>query len=195
MSAVWQQSAHHPEADRYQQLDPTESLLWRARIRRLKAEQIRDAMLSISGELEPQIGGPSVPVDAPRRALYVKSFRNNPEAFLHAFDLANGLKSVSQRDTTTTPIQALLMINGDYALGRARKLAARLGQRPDATPSDTLRDAFRLAWGREPTTFELGRAMEFVCADPTVEQPVIDAENLIDFCHVLLNSSEFLYVD
>jgi hypothetical protein len=196
MSAVWQQSAHHPQADEYQQRDPTESLLWRSRIRRLKAEQIRDAMLAISGELQLQLGGPSVDAETPRRALYVKSFRNNQEPLLHAFDVANGLKSVAQRDTTTTPIQSLLLINGQYVLGRAQRLGERLGQR-DAVPSEALSYVFRLTWGREPSSSELASALSFISGptDGASRSDSIDPEKLTDLCHVLFNSSEFLYVD
>ena len=194
-SAVWQQSAQHPQANSYQQQDPSENLLWRARIRRLTAEQIRDAMLSVSGELQSQIGGPSVDGSVPRRGLYVKRFRNTPDLFLHEFDVANGLKSVSQRNTTTTPTQSLLMVNGDYTLARARKLAESLAGGEFATPAATLTHAFRLAWGRDPTASELADSLQFVGAAEGASQQPLDRDKLIDFCHVLLNSNEFLYVD
>ena len=163
MSATWQQSAHHSQATEYQQQDPAERLLWRARIRRLKAEQIRDAMLAISGELQSQRGGPSVDGETPRRAMYVKSFRNTPDAFLAAFDVANGLKSVSERNRTTTPTQSLLMFNGDYALGRAEKLAEKLTANEFAGSNDMLHHAFRLVWGRPPSELELSSADRFHC--------------------------------
>ncbi|MEO8270401.1 MAG: PSD1 and planctomycete cytochrome C domain-containing protein, partial [Aureliella sp.] len=119
MSSTWRQSAHHPRASEFENLDPDDQLLWRAPVRRLQAEQIRDAMLLASGELVNQVGGPAVDEQSPRRALYVKSFRNNLENFLSSFDRAGGLKSVSVRDSTTTPTQALLLINGSYTLTRA----------------------------------------------------------------------------
>jgi len=195
MSAVWQQSADHPQAAEYQKKDPAEHLLWRSRIRRLKAEQIRDAMLAISGELQPQIGGPSVDAKTPRRALYVKSFRNTPDLFLAAFDVANGLKSVAERNSTTTPTQSLMMINGEYALGRAKKLAEVLAKDKFATADEMLRHAFRLTWGRSPTESELTQSLDFIGAVFAEEQWTFDGAGLIDFCHVLFNSNEFLYVD
>ena len=194
LSATWQQSASHPNAEEYQKKDPAENLLWRARVRRLKAEQIRDAMLAISGELQTTVGGPSVDAKSPRRALYVKRIRNTPDGFLHAFDVANGLKSVSARNSTTTPTQSLLMINGDYTLGRAKKLADRLATR-NSTPEETVHSAFQLCWGREPTTQELTGAIEFVQVVTGEEKSSLNLEKLFDFCHVLLNSNEFLYVD
>jgi hypothetical protein len=193
LSAAWRQSMFHPEASRYQEIDPAESLLWRARIRRLSAEQIRDAMLAVTGELDDTLGGPSVDGDAPRRSLYVKTFRNTPDKFLCAFDASGGLKSVAQRNRTTTPTQSLLMINGEFVLARGNKLTERLLKQfpsADATCADRLTYAFRLTWGREPTDHELDQAVEFVglttCPEPA---------RLGDFCHVLLNSNEFVYVD
>lgn len=195
MSATWQQSAHHPQADEYQQQDPAETLLWRSRVRRLKAEQIRDAMLAISGELQTTIGGPSVDAKTPRRALYVKSFRNTPDTFLAAFDVANGLKSVAQRNSTTTPTQSLMMINGDYTLGRAQKLAEQLAKNEFAMPDAMLTHAFRLTWGRAPSDGELSSARRFIAASSAEDQWTFDQDRLVDFCHVLFNSNEFLYVD
>ena len=128
MSSVWRQSARHPNAAEAEATDPTESLLWRAPVRRLSAEEIRDAMLSVSGELQTRVGGPSVKSNVPRRSIYVKSFRNNPDEFLHTFDAANGLKSVAHRGVTTTPTQSLLLINSAHTLHRAERLAARFAQ-------------------------------------------------------------------
>ena len=195
MSATWQQSARHPQAAEYQQQDPAERLLWRARVRRLNAEQIRDAMLAISGELHSQLGGPSVDGKTPRRSLYVKCVRNTPDSFLAAFDAAGGLSSVAQRNITTTPTQSLLMINGDYALGRAEKTAERLAKHDFAASDQMLRYGFRLFWGRPPTESELSSARHFIAAAQAEEPGKFDRDRLTDFCHVLLNSSEFLYVD
>ena len=189
-SAVWRQAAQHPQAEANQQLDPQERLLWRARVRRLKAESIRDAMLSISGELQTQIGGPSVDEKTPRRALYLKSYRNKTETFLHTFDASAGLKSVALRNTTTTPTQSLLMMNGDYSLGRAKKFAQRLQAQSFADTEARLRYAFRLAWGRVPNQRELAAAQAFISPRQKGSE-----ERFVDFCHVLFNSNEFLYVD
>ena len=200
MSAAWRQSAHHPKASEFGVLDPGEQLIWRARVRRLKAEEIRDAMLFVSGELQTQVGGPSVDGDAFRRSLYIKSFRNTPDEFLHAFDVANGLKSVAERNSTTTPSQSLLMINGDYALRRAEKLAERLiadtsATGPEAIGPEVLTAAFRMVWSREPNESELLSSQQFVNAAADPDTNVSQRDRLVDFCHVLLNSNEFLYID
>ncbi len=196
MSATWRQSVTHPQADRYSEIDPAEKLLWRAKVRRLKAEQIRDAMLVASGELRADLGGPSVEENAPRRGLYVKSFRNNLDTFMHSFDLANGSKSVAERDATTTPTQALLLFNGSYSLGRAKQMAQRLlGQKELKTPVDILQHAFVAAWGRTATESELTRALQYVGASPGEQNPTVDVGRLTDFCHILFNSNEFLYLN
>jgi hypothetical protein len=190
-SETWRQSAHHPEAKKYQQKDPAEELLWRSQIRRLTSEQIRDAMLLASGELESKVGGPSVDAKTPRRGLYVKAMRNTPDAFLAAFDVANGLKSVPERDATTTPTQSLLMINSSYTLTRAKKFAERLTKENHSTPADVIERAIEITWGRKPTPGELGDAQTFVFGT----DDKINGDKLTDFCHVLFNSNEFLYVD
>ena len=188
MSATWQQASRHPRGDEFQQIDKTESLLWRAPIRRLTAEQIRDAMLVGTTELSREIGGRSVDEKTPRRAIYVKSFRNKLNTFLHAFDMSPGLKSVPERTPTTTPTQALLLINGDYTLARAKRFAVSLEKHGDAAAQ--IRQAILIVWGREPTADELSAAVEFVTVDDKV-----DRRRLVDFCHVLFNSNEFLYID
>ena len=225
-SATWQQSAHHPDAVQQQSIDPSDNLLWRSRIRRLSAEQIRDAMLTCSGELQQNLGGPSVDTNTPRRAVYVKSFRNTPDAFMAVFDIANGLQSTSERTSTTTPVQSLLMINGDYPLGRAKKFAERIAK-AHSTPQEQVIAAIEMAWGRKPTADELAWSLGFLTSSaPTPGEPSLTAtatepavpggeesqvpagdnekkeppldkhkERLIDFCHILFNSNEFLYIE
>ena len=194
LSSTWQQSAVHPDAARQQSIDPAERLLWRARVRRLQAEQIRDAMLAASGELLPDIGGASVAEEKPRRSLYLKSFRNQNDTFLHGFDVANGLQSVATRDTTTTPTQSLLLFNGAYALGRAKKLAEKLTAE-HLEPDATLRTAFRWTWGAAPSDEELESAKEFVGLQGGEDGQTLDQARLADFIHILLNSNRFLYLE
>lgn len=199
MSATWRQSSEHPREARYQELDPGETLLWRFPVRRLKAEQIRDAILQCSGELVSKYGGPSVDAEKPRRGLYVKHQRNTPNEFLHGFDAAAGLKSVSERTTTTTPTQALLMINGPYVLDRAAEMSERL-LNADEQPEALIVKAVRMTWGRNPSQRELDASLQFLFdADSAPRdsgaKAEISRERLTDFCHVLLNSNEFLYLD
>ena len=195
MSSTWRQSAEHPRAAENQAKDPEEVLLWRARVRRLNAEELRDSMLAASGEFDPRIGGPSVDDKAPRRGLYVKRMRNTPDALLAAFDTADGLTSTSQRNTTTTPTQALMLINGAYTLDRAAKFAERIRGVEFENREAALDFAFRTVWGRSPTDAELDRALDYLGTAPEGEAPGLDPEKLTDLCHVLLNSNAFMYVD
>jgi hypothetical protein len=87
------------------------------------------------------------------------------------------------------------MINGDYALARATALAQRLAKTDFATADQMLIWAFRSTWGRGPSEEERDQSLRFLGGSPDVAPSSIDAEKLIDFCHVLFNSSEFLYVD
>ena len=193
-SAVWQQSSWHPAAMEYQKRDTKDHLLWRARVRRLTAEQIRDAMLLATGELSRKVGGPSVNEESPRRSIYLKSFRNVNDTFLHAFDLAGGLQSVSVRDSTTTPMQSLLLLNGQYALGRSTRLASRL-MAENTDPTGTIRSAFRWAWGVEPRLDEFDQAVRFLEFESGETADTLDADRFKDFCHVLFNSNQFLYLE
>jgi cytochrome c553 len=192
-SSTWMQSSEHPSADQYQQLDPSETKLWRYRVHRLKAEQIRDAMLTVSGELSNRIGGPSNDEKHPGRALYMKQFRNRNDTFLHAFDLSGGLKSVAVRNTTTTPTQSLIMINGDYVLARATKMAAELLQDGNLDAASIVSDAIQRCWGRQPSEEELENSIEFLVGSEL--QTTVKPARLVDLCHVLFNSNEFLYLD
>ncbi|MCP4189142.1 MAG: DUF1553 domain-containing protein [Planctomycetaceae bacterium] len=194
-SNTWRQSAEHPEAMRYEQIDPSENLLWRARVRRLNAEQIRDAMLTISGEIEVKVGGPSQDENSARRSLYIKSFRNTPNELLHAFDQANGLKSEPQRNRTTTPVQSLLMINGEFTLQRAEAFARRVTNDGNVSASQAVDTAFQLAWGRMPNDHDREQALKFVGLKADASRLSEHLDRWSDLCHVLLNSNEFLYVD
>lgn len=194
MSEAWLQSAHHPDVKLAQQRDPADALIWRSRVRRLRAEEIRDAMLFVSGKLDDAIGGPSVEAKTPRRGLYVKSYRNRNDTLLHQFDMANGLERVSVRNTTTTPTQALAMFNGDEVLAHAGELAKRVEQEADS-PSEAVQRAIQLSWGRAPSDDELARGLAFVLRDDAAGEPQLDSQRMVDFCHVLFNSGEFLYVD
>ena len=191
-SATWRQSALHPQAAENQAKDPAESLLWRARVRRLCAEELRDAMLAASGELDTRIGGPSVDAKTPRRGLYVRRLRNTPDELLSAFDAADGLTSIAQRNTTTTPTQALLMTNGNFPLLRAASLANRIIASEFQSREEALDFTLLTAWGRLPTDEERRRVLDFVGG---VTFDATNRDRLVDFCHVLFSSNAFMYVD
>lgn len=214
-SAVWKQSCHHPDAVRQQQVDPAERLLWRAAVRRLKAEQVRDAMLAVSGELSSEVGGPSVVPEVPRRAIYVKVFRNVPDELYQAFDGANGLQSTCDRSVTTTPTQSLYLLNSEFTLTRAAALAAKIRPLMTENTAEGLNQLCLTVLGRRADSEEVRLMTEFLQPPDSevsvgsasgagatrdrvslgkADTPAVD-DDLVDLCHVLLNSSEFLYLD
>lgn len=175
-SATWRQSITNPDARAGQLKDPENLLLWRAGTRRLDAEQIRDAILAVTGELDPKAGGPSSDASKPRRTIYTKVLRNSSDPLLEVFDSPQNFQSVAQRNVTTTPTQSLMLINSQWTMARARVLAKRvLQQHPTGNP-EALTAAYRLTYGRHPTEAELSRAEQFLSAqEATVrgrKQPV-----------------------
>ena len=184
-SATYQQSATHPEAERITLIDPRNRLRWRWDIRRLAAEQIRDAILSASGELDGKAGGPAVDPSTPRRSIYTKVIRNSPDPMLKAFDVADGFNSTAERDVTTTPTQSLLMINGQWILDRARALSKRVDAdiaNRRSPGSDIHQEAVRAAWklalGRHPDDEELDSAIRYLSSqgEPSTAPPTITAQ-------------------
>jgi mono/diheme cytochrome c family protein len=163
LSATYQQSVASPLAEIARIKDPENRLLWRGGTRRLDAEQIRDAILAVTGELDLSAGGPSVDWAKPRRTIYTKVVRNTRDPLLDVFDVPERFASQAQRNVTTTPTQSLLMINSPWALGRARAFASRL--KKEATSSDetsVIADAYRLAYGREPRPEEIASVQRFL---------------------------------
>jgi Protein of unknown function (DUF1553) len=142
--------------------DPAARLLWRFPIRRLAAEQIRDSMLAVSGELDLKAGGPGASLDANRRSVYLKSMRNTREPLLEAFDQPDRIVGTGSRNVTTSPTQSLLMINGDWTLVRAAKLAQRLEKEIAGSDDSLVRQAYRLAYARDPRESEIRRGQEFL---------------------------------
>ena len=158
-------------------VDPANRLLWRFPIRRLTAEQIRDAMLAASGELSLETGGPSVDADVPRRSVYVKALRNTRDPLLDVFDLPDRIVGTGERNVTTTPGQSLLLINGEWGLARAGAFARRLEREIAGSDDSKVRHAWRLAYGRDPSPAELSRAVEFLTRGAgAARSPGSDAE-------------------
>ncbi len=144
-------------------LDPENRLLWRFPVRRLEAEQIRDAVLAVTGELKlDPAGGPGTDQLTPRRSIYSKWLRNAPNPLLNVFDLAEPFQSVAQRNVTTTPPQALLLLNSQMMLRHARAFAKRLEEEHPSSDEDMVNAAYRLAFSREPKSGERAAALQFL---------------------------------
>jgi hypothetical protein len=153
LSATYRQTAHRAVPEVAAKIDPGNKFLWRFNPRRLDAEQARDAMLAASGELDLKEGGPSTDANGTRRSIYTIKKRNSQNELLRALDAPAGFASTSERQSTTTPTQALLMLNGDWTLSRAQKLAARVS---------SVEEAWQYALGRPPTAKEIEAAANFI---------------------------------
>ena len=163
LSATYRQTAHRAVPEVAAKIDPTNKYLWRFNPRRLDAEQVRDAMLAASGELDLKEGGPSTDANGTRRSIYTTKKRNSQNELLRALDAPAGFASTSERQSTTTPTQALLMVNGDWPLVRAQKLATRV---------KSVEEAWQYALGRPPTAKEIEMAASFIekrAASPEVQ--------------------------
>jgi mono/diheme cytochrome c family protein len=143
-------------------LDPENRLLWHGPMRRLDAEQIRDAILAVTGELQTEAGGPAVDAFKPRRSIYTKVLRNNRDPLLDVFDAPQHFTSTAQRDTTITPVQSLLLINSPLMLQRARAMAGRLQKSGAKNDAEMITRAYQLAFNRAPAPEELRAAEKFL---------------------------------
>jgi hypothetical protein len=160
-SATYRQSSTHPEPSAGLLADPENRWLWRAPVRRLDAEQIRDALFAVSGELDPTPNGAPTAATQPRRSIFTKVLRNQRDPLLDVFDAPLWFASASSRDTTTTPVQSLLLINSQPMLQRARAFAERLARDSD-DGTRRIERAYRLALGRSPAAAELTAVQEFL---------------------------------
>ena len=176
LSATFRQTAHRAVPELAAKIDPANRFLWRFNPRRLDAEQARDAMLAASGELDLKEGGPSADANGTRRSIYTIKKRNSQNELLRALDAPAGFASTSERQSTTTPTQALLMLNGDWTLARAEKLAARV---------TSVEDAWQYALGRPPTAKEIEAAATFiekrVASEPKTAPIAEQRENAAEF--------------
>jgi hypothetical protein len=190
LSATYQQaSASSGEAVAR---DPTNRWLGRFTPRRLEAEALRDAMLAVSGRLNPLPGGPAADdITTDRRSLYVQTARWDRGSFAILFDAANPDASVATRDVSTVTPQSLFLLNHPFVLEQAAAFAARLQRDvPDDAQSRIAR-AYELLYARPPTDAERQIALQIV---GPVDAPTA-GQGWVDLAHVLLCSNEFVYID
>ncbi|WP_435007576.1 DUF1549 and DUF1553 domain-containing protein [Tundrisphaera lichenicola] len=220
--------------------DPQNTTLWRMNRRRMEAESLRDAMLAASGELNMKAGGPGVlvpieqevedlifteaevvdlwpvtpdPSEHLRRSLYLFRKRNVRYPMFDAFDSPDTQTVCPQRTVSTHALQALVMMNGEFAADRAKALAGRLFREAEGDDSARIARAYSILLGRVPRPSELEQARAFLTsqadflrdreaeggplARPTFLPEVIrpaEAAAWVDFALAMLNRNEFLYV-
>ena len=186
--------------------DPENRLYWRMNPRRMEAEQIRDALLAVSGELDLEMGGSGISNDEPRRSIYLRVFRNKRDPLLEAFDVPDGYRSMAGRNVTTTPPQALLMMNGEWVVDRARATAQQLRMTSASCDEEFVEAAYGRIFSRAPNSDEQAAGVRFLReqrhlvkhegeAPGSEQEEKAAAEALMDYCHVLLNANEFFYVE
>ncbi len=172
-SATYRQSSQHPQLAAYQIVDPANRFYWRFNTRRLDAEQIRDAILAVTGQLDLKAGGPGVQSDVPRRSIYLRVMRNERDALLDVFDLPLFFTSTSSRDTTTSPVQSLQLFNSQIMMNHSLKFADRLGHSATGDPAtsapeelrrtrERLQSLWTSALGRWPSDAEVLDAQQFI---------------------------------
>jgi mono/diheme cytochrome c family protein len=190
LTSVYQQSSVPEPATR--DADPEDRLLGWMRRRRLEAEELRDGMLAVSGEIDLTMGGPAVRDAAiSRRTLYVATIRSDRSGFRELFDAADPTAIVDQRTSSTIAPQALWILNAPFALDRAAALARRIaalpGGPPETSTDDRIERGYELLFARRPSEAELalGRA-----ALETREEP-----DLARYCHALFCTNEWMFVD
>jgi hypothetical protein len=207
LSSVYRQASGVDNPTKGMAQDPENRLLWRFNRRRLEAEELRDAMLAVSGRLNLNAGGPSViipveqdlvdllykpaqwavtpdPAEHDRRSVYLLAKRNLRLPFMETFDQPDLQISCARRESSTHPPQALELLNGRLSNDLAEALADRLLREAGPEPERQVERAFALAAGRPPTAEERQLSLAFLQEQPRRE-----------FALAVLNLNGFLYVE
>ena len=183
-------------------VDASSRLLWRFPPQRLEAEPIRDAILAVTGKLDLRPGGPGFDLFAPnsnyvkvyssrqefgpsefRRMVYQSKPRMQLDDTFGTFDCPDAGQIAPRRTRSTTPLQALNLLNSRFIIQQAGFFAERLQKEAGAEVNAQVNHAFKLAFNRPPAVEEL-RASEKLVHD----------QGLIIFCRALLNANEFINV-
>jgi Protein of unknown function (DUF1553)/Protein of unknown function (DUF1549)/Concanavalin A-like lectin/glucanases superfamily len=199
-SATYRQSATFDA--KAAEADGDNRLLWRFAPRRIEAEAVRDAMLAVSGQLNRQGGGPSTRPfrienfnsafyilfddDRPefnRRSIYRMNVNSAKDPVLDVLDCPDPSVKTPRRTATTTPLQALTLMNNPFAERMTKSFAERVQREAGGHIGAQVTLAYRLAFGRPPTEEEKDRAVR-----------VVRQAGLKPVCWAILNASEFVYV-
>ncbi len=182
MTAAYQRSSQHPNREKVDEADSKNDYLSYYPVRRLAAEEIRDSMLAISGELNPEMGGPGVypeinwevalqprhimgsvapayqpsikPEQRHRRTIYAFRYRTLPDPMLEVFNRPGSDTSCPRRDETTVTPQVFALFNSQFSHGRALALADRL-QEECETFDKQIDHAFQLIYNRKASEKEI----------------------------------------
>ncbi|HEY1862010.1 MAG TPA: DUF1553 domain-containing protein, partial [Gemmataceae bacterium] len=197
-----------------EEVDPQNKLLHRMPVRRLEAECIRDAILSVSGRLDLNLYGPSVtphltpfmqgrgrpnasgPLDGDgRRSIYLAVRRNFLTPMFLDFDYPIPFTTIGRRSVSNVPAQALTLMNNPFVVGEAQRWAKRVLAEKDRTPAQRVETMYVTAFGRTPTEIELKDALAFLDEQAKEYGKTGDPRVWADLCHVLLNVKEFIFLN
>ncbi len=194
------------------QIDPENNLVWHAEVRRLSAEQVRDAILHASGDLNSGMHEGVVrfalpaslansryawtkdeaQASAKKRSIYLIQRRNLPNPSLEAFDFPDRNLSCSNRNDTVTAVQALALLNDPEIFDHAQNLAANIMQKTGNNTHLQIQAGFLAILKRSPDSKELEQSRVFIEVTSAAVDPL---ERLADLLHALLNTSEFLELE
>ena len=194
-----------PLSDRYQTADPDNRYLSHFPIRRLEAEAIRDSILAVSGRLDLEQGGKTIPLrnrqmvfnhtskdhtsyDSVRRSAFLPIVRNNVYDLLPLFDFPDPTMPTGSRQATVIAPQALLMMNSPLLRESAAAFGSRL-KASSGTVSERIEEAWLLAFGRPPSVSEVELAESFIHSGNG------ESEQWQLFCQSLFASNEFIYLN
>jgi hypothetical protein len=189
MSEAYQMSSQHPQMDKLRETDPNNDLLAFFPTRRLTAEEMRDAMLAVTGELNPTLGGlpampeinmevalqprmiqfslapsyqPSpTPQERNRRSVYAYRVRGQADPFMEVFNKPNPNDSCEARDSASVSPQAFTLLNSDLMTDRSIAFALRV-EKEARTPEAKIERAFQLALNRTPSASESARLVKYL---------------------------------
>ncbi|MCA9218961.1 MAG: DUF1553 domain-containing protein, partial [Planctomycetales bacterium] len=168
---------------------------------RMDAQTVRDSLLSLAGELDTSMGGPSLPVnatDSKRRSLYFVHSHNDHHPFLSMFDDANVLECY-RRAESITPQQALALSNSAVSLRSAEKIAQKISaDLPDADPAAFIRAAFLTVLNTAPSEAEAQVAQtaleKLIAAAQAANRPQPEQSARVSLVHALLNHNDFITI-
>ncbi len=159
------QLASENEANNYAK-DSGNRLYWRYEKKRLDAEQLRDSVLLVAGNLDPSLGGPSGDLKPSflRRTVYGKVSRYKIDEYLQLFDFPTPAISAEKRFTTTVPLQRLFLLNSDFMQIEAEELAKKVMPEPDNRAR--VKKLFQQIYGRDASEEEIKLGIEYIKSEP-----------------------------
>ena len=191
-------------ASRAAQADPENRLLWRMNRRRLEAECIRDTILSVSGQLQPGTGGPTITPGTTadyayqhtikQRSVYLPVLRNALPELFEVFDFPDTSRVTGQRNVTTVAPQSLFLLNHPFLMEQAGHFADQLLAQPGVDDEARITEAHWIALGRGPADGELRIASKYL-RQTTSSLAEERRQAWTQLCHSIFASLDFRYLD